>query len=253
MKSLTLNIALLSIITFILVSCKKDKSNKQESNTLGISYSDVQFNITTQSNNPTIILDSLNNTNAAGNIYSIHKLNMYISNIILKKEDGTLYKSDKVFYVDPSQTSKNFFQLDSIPKGKYIEFSCLIGVDSTRNVSSGLSSTIDNVNMAWPAAMGGGYHFIKMEGHYKDTAGTVKGYAIHLGKNINLVKNKFSTSLTLLNSVHNCSLVFNTNEVFQNPHLYNLNFEKNYTMSDSVAMSKIKINMQDVFTLIQNN
>lgn len=253
MLRLSYKTALIIITTLFFASCKKDKNNAQENNTLGISNSTLQFNITIKSNNPTIIWDSINNTNAAGNKYSVHKLNLYISNIILKKDDGSIFKTDKIFYIDPSQASKNSFQLDSIPKGNYIEFSCLIGIDSLRNVNYGLGSSIDNLNMSWPTAMGGGYHFVKMEGHYKDTAGIVHGYAIHLGRNTNLIKTKISNSITLINETHNCSLVFNTNEVFQNPYLYNLNFEKNYTMSDSAAMSKIKINMQDVFTLIQNN
>ena len=41
--------------------------------------------------------------------------------------------------------------------------------------------------MAWPTAMGGGYHFMKVEGHYLDTSNTIQGFAIHLGKNNNLV------------------------------------------------------------------
>jgi hypothetical protein len=50
-----------------------------------------------------------------------------------------------------------------------------------------LSTTLDNLNMAWPTAMGGGYHFLKMEGHYLDSLNTNQGYAIHIGKNENLM------------------------------------------------------------------
>lgn len=107
--------------------------------------------------------------------------------------------------------------------------------------------------MAWPTAMGGGYHFIKIEGHYLDTSSTIQGFAIHLGKNNNLVNVAINQVLNQQNSLHNYSLIFNINEVFSNPYLYNLNIDNNYTMSDSVAMFKIKSNMKDAFSIIQNN
>lgn len=249
-----LKTTLLIIITSLcFASCKKDKTSELGNNTSEIPQCSIQFYVTVKSNNLSVIWDSLNNINAAGNIYSINKLNLFIANISLKKDDGTIYKNNKIYYVNPRLNTKNSFQLDSIPIGNYIEFSCIMGIDSLRNVSLGLESTVDNINMAWPNGMGGGYHFIKMEGHYIDTAGIVRGYAVHLGKNEHLVKIKLTKSLSLINKIHNCSLVFNTNEMFQNPYVYNLNFEKNYTMSDSISMSKIKVNSQDVFTLIQNN
>ena len=36
--------------------------------------------------------------------------------------------------------------------------------------------------MAWPDVMGGGYHFLKLEGHYKKDS-LLAGYAMHIGQN----------------------------------------------------------------------
>ena len=47
-------------------------------------------------------------------------------------------------------------------------------------------------------------------------------------------------------------MIFNINEVFANPYNYNLNIENNYTMSDSIAMLKIKNNIKDAFHVFQN-
>jgi hypothetical protein len=47
-------------------------------------------------------------------------------------------------------------------------------------------------------------------------------------------------------------MIFNLNEVFANPNKYDLNIENNYTMSDSIAMLKIKNNIKDAFNIIQN-
>ncbi len=237
----------------IFASCKKDTKIDLSNDAPSSIYSSANISVIAKSDNPPVIWDSLNNTNAAGNIYSVQNINFYISEITLKRNDGFIYKSNRVFYIDPRISSKASLQLDSIPKGNYTSLAFLIGVDSLRNVDFGLGTTVDNLNMAWPTAMGGGYHFMKVEGHYLDTSNTIQGFAIHLGKNNNLVNVLINQYFNQLNSSHDYSFMFNINEVFTTPYLYNLNVDNNYTMSDSLAMLKIKSNMKDAFSIIQNN
>lgn len=216
-------------------------------------YSKAKFTVSLKSGSNQLIWDTINYFNAAGNKYGVETANFYISNISLKSADGTVFNSKKVFYIDPKIIAKSTFSLDSIPPAEYNEMTFLIGLDSDKNKTMSLGATLDNLAMAWPDFMGGGYHFIKLEGHYLDTLNVSKGYAIHLGKNENLVTAKISQNMHQKFWNHDYSLYFNVNEVFANPYIYNLNFEKNYTMSDSVSMLKIKNNMLDVFTLTQNN
>lgn len=241
------------IITVMFISCKKDTIISTDNSTLSSLYSSANILIIIKNNNLSITIDSLNNINAAGNIYSTHNVNFYISNISLKRDDGFTYTNNSIFYIDPNVIGKTTLQLDSIPKGNYTELSYLIGIDSLRNIDFGIPTTMDNLNMAWPTAMGGGYHFMKIEGHYLDTNYTLQGFAIHLGKNNNLVNVSINKILNQQNNLHNYSLTFNINEIFTTPYLYDLNLDNNYTMSDSVAMIKIKSNMQDAFSIIQNN
>lgn len=243
----------LAFFTTFIISCKKDTIKTEDPIPVESNLSSAEITVSLKNSSSNVIWDSLNNVNAAGNIYSIQKVNFYISNISLKRDDGYLFKSTDLFYIDPSISTKSLIQIGSIPKGNYTEISFLVGIDSTRNIDFGLSSTIDNLNMAWPTAMGGGYHFMKMEGHYIDATSTVRGYAVHLGKNKNLVSPIIIHNLTQQNSSHNYSLIFNVDEVFANPYTYNLNVDNNYTMADSSAMLKIKTNMQNAFTITQNN
>lgn len=250
---LYIRVTFLVTILVTIISCKKDTKIDVSNNTTSNEYSSANISVITKSDNLAVIWDSLNNTNAAGNIYSVQNINFYISEITLKRNDGFIYKSNRVFYIDSRISSKASLQLDSIPKGDYTSLTFVIGVDSLRNVDFGLETTTDNLNMAWPIAMGGGYHFIKVEGHYLDTSNTIQGFAIHLGKNNNLVNVLINQSFIQQNSIHDYSLIFNINEVFKTPYLYNLNIDNNYTMSDSLAMLKIKSNMKDAFSIIQNN
>ena len=246
-------ITFLTLMLAILVSCKKDTKTDLSNITPSNIYSSANISVIAKSDNLEIIWDSLNNTNAAGNIYSVQNINFYISEITLKRNDGYIYNSSRVFYIDPRVNNKTSLQLDSIPKGDYTSIAFLIGIDSLRNIDFGLGTTIDNLNMAWPTAMGGGYHFMKIEGHYLDASSAIQGFAVHLGKNNNLVNVLINQSFNQQNSLHDYSFIFNINEVFKTPNLYNLNVDNNYTMSDSVAMLKIKSNMRDAFTIIQNN
>jgi len=225
-------------------SCKKESIDP--------TYSKAKFTFQMNSADAKIIWDSLNYTNQAGNKYSVSTANFYISGIVMKSATKT-YSSKKVFYLDPKVASKSYFSLDSIPPSDYTEISMYIGLDKNTNKSNSLTATTDNMNMAWPDMMGGGYHFLKLEGNYKDSLNVTKGYAIHLGKNHNLVTVKITQNMKQKYWDHAYTVKFNVNEVFANPYKYDLNWEKNYTMSDSVAMLRIKNNMSDVFTLVQDN
>jgi hypothetical protein len=195
--------------------------------------------------------DTIKYVNAAGNLYSVNRINLYISSVIIRQSNGKSHISKKVFYIDPSISSKSFFDLDSIPPGAYTEITFLLGIDSSLNKTNFLPATIDNVNMAWPDMMGGGYHFMKFEGHYLDTAGAKKGYAFHIGRNVHLPTLTFSCLMNQKHVDHQYNLNFDLKEIFDTPYKYDLNIEKNYTMSDSVAMSRIKNNLFNAFSLNQ--
>lgn len=244
MKNICKIITLLIVFTFL--SCKKDV------NPYSTKYSKAKFIVSLKCDGALVYIDSLMNINSSGNMYSIHTINFYISNIKLKRDDDSIFSSSQIIYIDPLLSSKNTFYLDSIPVGNYTEISYNIGIDTIHNTDFALSSTLDNLNMAWPTAMGGGYHFLKMEGHYLDSLNMNQGYAIHIGKNENLILVKNYQLLQQRNEAHEYSMIFNINEVFASPYNYNLNIENNYTMSDSVAMLKIKNNIKDAFHIFQN-
>lgn len=198
--------------------------------------------------NSSFLFDTIAYTNAAGNKYSVSRLQFYLSAFEFENTDGTLSKFDTVCYVDAGVSSSKSFALSNLPAGNYKRMKFLIGLDSLHNVENGLPNTLDNYNMVWPAPMGGGYHFMKMEGTFLvDTI--AYGFAMHVGKNqnkvtINIVKN-FSIGAT----ASTLNLKMNLNEWFTNPSNYDFNIDGNYSMADSAAMAKLTKNGTDVFTL----
>lgn len=193
--------------------------------------------------------DRLNYFNDAGNHYSVSRLEYYISDIRFLKADEVKFLDAGIHYVNARIAAANSFSLHDIPEGDYDCIALTIGLNPENNVSNSLPNTSENNNMAWPETMGGGYHFMKLEGHFTDSTGTA-GYAMHLGKNGNAV----SVKLTGLNfSVKNgsaivISLRMNLNEWFRNPSIYDFNTDGNYSMSSMMAMQKLAANGKDVFT-----
>ncbi|MBL7892261.1 MAG: hypothetical protein JNL63_06505 [Bacteroidia bacterium] len=184
----------------------------------------------------------------AGYDYSITKMVYYLSQISLIKADSSLYLLKDYHYVDAVTSQTNQLTLKNIHAGNYIGLKFNIGLDSLHNVSDTLPATAENINMKWPVMMGGGYHFLKLEGYYKDTSGSY-GYNIHLGTNSCLTPVKLYKSITIsTNTKTPVSIVMNINEWFRNPHVFDFNVDGSYIMGNAAAMKKIAENGIDVFS-----
>lgn len=231
---------ILTVLLILAVSCKKDaKIEDKPSFKLEV--------ITSYSiDSSALVFDSLMYTNAAGNIYSISKLEYYISKLILHKTSGDL-TYDQVWYINAEGTLFNGFEAGEIPSGDYTGISFLIGLDSTHNISNALPATIQNNSMYWPPSMGGGYHFMKLEGNYQDSLAE-KGFAMHLGRNSSLVQVYIPGNFSVSSSGVLLELKMNINSWFTTPAEYNFLKDGPYTMSSEALMRKLADNGRDAFT-----
>ena len=100
-----------------------------------------------------------------------------------------------------------------------------------------------NMNMAWPDPLGGGYHFMKLEGKYEDLNLEWRGYTVHLGDNGNQSPNLITdVSITVSSASTSLGLIMDFNEWFDNPKLYDFNVDGNYTMAIDSLMKKVSEN-----------
>jgi hypothetical protein len=189
--------------------------------------------------------DTIKYFNEAGNNFSVTKIEYYISEITLYKTNGNKFTSNDVFYFNGKDSINNFIFLDSLPPGNYNGISFSIGIPKEKNKTGALSPTFQNMNMSWPEPMGGGYHFLKLEGHYFNNS-NISGYAVHLGKNENLINIHIDYPFELKYRNHQWQLTMNINEWFKNPHSYNIS-DGNYTMNVDSLMNKISSNGASVF------
>jgi hypothetical protein len=185
--------------------------------------------------------------NDAGNHYSVYRLVYYLSQISLIKSDNSTILLKDYQYLDASVDSTNQFSIKKVPDGNYIGICFNIGIDSVHNITGALPNTTDNLNMEWPVLMGGGYHFMKLEGHFSDTSG-LPGFNMHLGRNVNLVPVKIYSPVSFNHNNLTYRLSMNLNEWFRNPSVYDFNIDGNYSMNNMMAMQKLCLNGTDVFT-----
>lgn len=232
------------LVLLMASSCEKnDRDNSFQTGT-------VTLSVIHKLDQAPLQFDTMLYQNAAGNPFSVSRLYYYISGISFYNQDRLMYRSTDIFYIDAAR-SENKMLLKGVPATEYTSVTLLIGLAADTNKTGTLPDLIENLNMAWPDEMGGGYHFMKLEGHYLNTSNVKKGFTVHLGTNPALVRHQpISKTFTVAvgqNAALN--LEMNIKEWFVNPYAYNFNTDGNYTMGVASLMQLISNNGKDVFTL----
>lgn len=112
-------------------------------------------------------------------VISISKLKFYVSDVCLKKEGKTIYKTQKKsFLIDLESRLKIDFDENST--GNFDEIQFNIGVDSLTNVSGAMGGDLDPINgMYW--SWQSGYINFKVEGNSEKSSSAHKDFQFHVG------------------------------------------------------------------------
>lgn len=193
-----------------------------------------------------LAFDTLMYVNAAGNTYGVDHLEYYLSELVLLGSGTTANDTLHGPWYINARESPGAVIADLHP-GTYSGATLLLGLPPALNQTGTLPNTLANINMAWPAPMGGGYHFMKFEGHFL-SAGSVAGYALHLGTDPFLPHCTIAQSISITEAKGTLEITFNLNEVFRSPHSYNLD-SGNYSMGNPALMQQIQANCANAFRL----
>lgn len=230
----------LFISSFLLSSCEKTEVMPR--------FSSLNLQIDHVVNEDVLQLDPIQFVNEAGNVYSVTDVKYYLSNITLTASDGSIFYDAEIHYVDFKETESLFIFLDSIIPGKYNSLSFDLGIDSSRNLTGFLPNTLNNLNMAWPDPMGGGYHFLRFEGKFLIGPNTY-GFAFHLGKSMMKIHYVLDLNKELKYWNETIHLKHDLNEWFKTPTTYDFNIHEPYTMNSDSVMQVIKLNGSNAFSL----
>ncbi len=186
MKTIILKfIAVAVVLVSVMTSCKKDKTEDPVTPTptpTVVEKGTVTIDLTHKwgfSNETDFVLGTDLIHPMKHDTLNFTKFKYYISNVKLKKADGTWYTQNESYHlVDLSNTSSLVITLSDVPVGDYTDVYFTMGVDSTRNVSGAQAGALATSNgMFW--SWNSGYIFLKAEGtSVNSTSGS---FAFHLG------------------------------------------------------------------------
>jgi hypothetical protein len=122
--------------------------------------------------------------NEAGNEYMVNEIQYFISDVKLCRTDGSYYLISAwkdIHYVDtdiPSTHTWNVF--DDIPAGAYQKLSFTFGISEEKNQSLMFVDPPESL-MFWPQYLGGGYHYLKLNGKWLAANQMELPFDFHLG------------------------------------------------------------------------
>ena len=212
--------------------------------------------------------DTLMYVNEAGNEYMINEIQYFISDVKLYHEDGSVILIDEwddIYYVDIDIPSTLRWQVfDDLPVGNYSAISFTFGINEVKNQSFMYVNPPER-DMFWPTYLGGGYHYMKINGKWKaKPSNMVTPIDFHLGIGqiydgndsvIAFVQNYFDVSLAsssfslAKDEVKEIHLRMDIEEWFKNPNTINFDSVGGYTMQNQDAMGKAKENGHTVFSI----
>ncbi len=258
---LLIPIAFLAMIT--TTGCKPDEPDVQEP------AGKIVFEFLHHCDGVPVVYDTAIYINEAGNTYMVSEIQYFISDVTLHKQDGGKVKLTKeldIYYVDSEIPATHKWKVfDPITPGTYTGVSFTFGINEQKNQSF-MYVNPPEVNMVWPEFLGGGYHYLKLNGKFWDDP-YYRGFEYHLGIGqiyppnshnydsiIEFVHNHFD--VTLPNSGFTIAdgqtitmeIIMQIEEWFRDPHTWDHFYWGTYTMENQDALQTIKENGYNVFT-----
>jgi len=259
------SLLLLLSVMIVMGSCKKDEPI--ETNKFG----KISFQFAHKVNGLALVTDTLIYVNAAGNEYLVNEVQYFISDVILHNSDGSDFQINQdggIHYIDTDIPATYTWAVSSdIPAGNYSSVSFTFGISEARNQSNMFPNPPER-DMFWPEFLGGGYHYMKLNGKWVDTLSQVTPFNFHLGigqiyahdvVNIDsitgFVQNYFmvtipNSSFTINeNQTTSMEFIMNIESWFDTPHVWDFNYWGGSIMQNQQAMQTAKENGANVFTM----
>jgi len=193
--------------------------------------------------------------NDAGNLAYITRLRYLISRIELHKSDGTTVAFDEYQLVDLADaTTLTLNPALAATTGDYTGISFIYGFNEEDNIS-GAYNDLNVADWGWPEMIGGGYHFMQMDGTFIDENGETQPYNFHNGTaanngvfEANHIEFSFDIDFTITNDA-TIEIKMDLSEWYKNPLIWDLNDRSTGLMMDYMAQKDMNQNGQTVFSI----
>lgn len=258
----------IAFIVILLTNCKKpiEEATKE--------VGKITFNFEHIVSGDSLVFDSMMYINAANNPYSITDLMYFISDVTLYKSDGKIKlinEWEDIHYVDPTYPESLTWNVyDDIEVGNYDSITFTFGISKEKNESFLFVNPPESF-MMWPDILGGGYHYLIMNGLWKNASSQISGYNFHLGIGQlyhgiaaepdsiyafvhNDFKVRFSNSAFSIKKDERkqITLQMDIDSWFESPQIFDFNVWGGSIMQNQPAMDMGAKNGFDVFSILIN-
>ena len=176
---------LLTLFLFVFLACEKDDEDVEgctdpdavnfdpdaDTDDGSCEYppenASVTINLLHEVDGEPVELNQMIYENEAGNIYEIERLRYFVTDFAFHNEDGEIIDGDNIHLRNIREDETEEFVLEeNLLPGNYEKVSFIFGLDEDKNQHYKYSDNQAYQQMEWPEPMGGGYHYMQMEGHY---------------------------------------------------------------------------------------
>lgn len=242
---------------FLLPSCRKNQPEKPASIQLTIRHS-VEGNL--------LVVDTMRYVNAAGNPFLITEIQWFLSHLALQKSDGSLEPladDEGIYYLDTDLSDTwTIHSSRPINPGVYTGLKFVFGLNQTDNTSGRFVNPPESF-MFWPEQLGGGYHYMKLNGKWRRPDGLIAPFNFHLGIGqvydsitdaVRFVQNYFEVELPCNLQLKpekqtSVELEMKVEQWFSARHPYDFNFWGGHIMQNQAAMQQACENGKYAFAI----
>ena len=246
---------LVAISLSILCGCSSDSNDTVTPVNVTLSFSHY-WDDTVVTNSD---FNDLKFTNAYGNLLSIERLRYLISYVVFTDTSGQTILLDGYNLVDvTNQTNLSYTPTTKVLTGTYSNVSFVFGFNNEKN-TEGTYPDLNSASWNVPVMLGGGYHYMQLDGKFKNNANEIQGYNYHAirandnaGDNPTFPKDTFiqvDLGEVTINADVEFNIAMNIAEWFKSPNNWDLNEYNQMLMPNSTAQILIYENGQNVYTL----
>jgi hypothetical protein len=259
----TSKIFVVIIMFFIAFACSEDETPEVTNGSLKIEFDNVVGSTNLQLNTPDQIY-----TNTMSEPFNVTWLTYYISNIKLKRADGSYFidpvvnDGSKGYYlIDEMDAASQVLTLTNIPPGEYTEMTFTVGVDGNQVTQGAQVGPLDPAKgLFW--SWNSGYIFFAIEGTAAVSTQEGNVFQYHVGGyklisgNANLVNNLRDVTLSFNGDNPSVSgvktpevhIVMDVLKTFKGPGS-EVSFASNASRHSPVACVDIANNVQAAFVV----
>jgi cytochrome c peroxidase len=218
-----------------------------------VAAADLRVDFLPQFNGTPLVFDSLTNQTASGQAISVTRLDFLLSDIALRRADGTWIGKSDWFAFIAARDGKTNFTLENIPAGNYDRIRFHIGLEPAINHGDAaqwpaghpLNPEVNGLYWGWSRE----YVFLALEGGWQN-GGERSGYSYHLATDRELMTVELPVALDL-NCGRELQLTLDLGKIFSATNKIELSAisDTTHSRTNDLLAAQLRQNVEAAFAV----